>query len=86
MAYVLKINYKPIMYIFYFELARFSDIKKFFDIYSDRSGDFYSGVMSHDPPQIQISENWTFKPGNGIKSVSVCSVHCISCKINTVNG
>ena len=40
---------------------------KFFEIYSDRSGDFYAGGMSHDPPQIQIPEKWTFKQGNDTK-------------------
>ena len=69
MAYVLKINCKPIMYIFFFELARFIAFKMFFEIYSDRSGDFYSGVVSHDPPQIQIPQKWTFKQENDTKSV-----------------
>ena len=46
MAYVLKINCKPIMYIYFFELARLIGIKKFLEIYSDRSGDFYAEVMS----------------------------------------
>ena len=50
------------------------------------SGIVYAGVMSHDPPQIQTLEKCTFKQGNGIKSVCVCSVHCISCTINTVSG
>ena len=54
MAYSLKISCKPIMYIYFFELATFIGIKTFLEIYSDRSGDFYAGVMSHDPPQIQI--------------------------------
>ena len=76
MAYVLKINHKPIIYIFNFELARFIDIKKFFEIYSDRSGDFYSGVMSHDP----------FNKGNDTKIVCFFSMHCICSTINTVNG
>ena len=74
------------MYIFFFELARLIGIKKFLQIYSDRSGDFYAGVMSHDLPQIQILEKCTFKQGNDIKGVCVCSVHCISCTINIVNG
>ena len=59
---------KPIMYIFFFEPARFIDIKKLFEVYSDRSADFYSRVMSHDPLQIQIPEKWTFKQGNASES------------------
>ena len=77
MPYVLKINCKPIMYIFFFEPARITGIKKFFEIYSDRSGDFYSRVMSHDPPQIQIPEKWTSKQGNDTKvSVFVAYIVC----------
>ena len=84
MAYVLKINCKPIMYIFFFELARFIGIKSSFDIYSDGSCDFYSGVMSHDPPQIHPPEKLTLKPRNDTKSVYF-SVHCICCTINSLN-
>ena len=58
----------------------------FFEIYSDRSGDLYAEVMSHDPPQIQIQEKWTFIQGNVTKSVLFFSVHCICCTVNTVNG
>ena len=42
--------------------------------------------MSHDPPQIQIPQKWTFKQGKDTKSVRFFSAHCISCTINTVNG
>ena len=38
-VYVFKINCKPILYIFFLELARFIGIKKFLEIYSYRSGD-----------------------------------------------
>ena len=69
MAYVWKINCKLIMYIFIFELAKFVGIEKFFETYSDTSGDFYAGVMSHDPPQIQIPQKWTLKQQNDTKSV-----------------
>ena len=57
------------MYIFFFELARFIGINKFFEIYFNISGNFYAGVMSHDPPQIQIPQKWTLKQGNDTKSV-----------------
>ena len=32
--------------------------------------------MSHDPPQIQIPEKWTFKQGNDNKSVFVAYIVC----------
>ena len=69
MAYVLKINCYPIMYIFFFELARFIGIKsslRFILIDQVISMLEYCHMIPH---KIRNQKKWTFIQGNYTKSV-----------------